>query len=173
MLSNLATERTSDSQEEKGVGLGRARARTDSSMMPGDSGVKGLEDEVTRACSLRPDCLREYFNMLWVQRWRASKRPGPCVAVHWTNMRSWCVKCALPAGDMNLGRSRDWEAAIRIRSWQGREGTGWSLGRRSPRGHHEASQGGVRKPAEEGFSGRESPPDLQRRPEQWPLDLLW
>lgn len=59
------------------------------------------------------------------------------------------MKCALPAGDMNLGLSRVWKAAIRIGSWQGREGTGWSLGEEvsegTPRGrsgwHQKACRG--------------------------------
>lgn len=46
-------------------------------MVSGDSGVKGLEGDVTHACSPRADCLRGFFNKLWVKGWRASKRPGP------------------------------------------------------------------------------------------------
>jgi hypothetical protein len=80
------------------------------------------------------------------------------------------VKWALPARDMNLGIGKQ-----EFRSGHGKGGKGQdgASGRRSGRGHHEADQGGVRKPAEEGFSGRASPQDPQRRPEQWPLDLLW
>jgi hypothetical protein len=38
--------------------MGRTRARNDFSTMSGDSGVKGLEGEVTPASSAGADCLR-------------------------------------------------------------------------------------------------------------------
>lgn len=80
------------------------------------------------------------------------------------------MKCALPAGDMNLGTGKQ---QFRPGHGKGGKGQNGASGRRSARGHHEAGQGGVRKPAEEGFSGRASPQDPQKRPEQWPLYLLW